>query len=275
VAGADGLVTVCDTQSGVVARSLPDHQGGATAVVFSPDGSALFCAEAYGGTRVWDLRSGRALHSCAPANAQAESFTIDRLIHSIGLSRDGRILATCGSSINNEFVDPVRIWDAPTGALRRSFAAENIHGRPMALSPDGSILATGGKSVWLWDVATGKQLRQLTGHLKRTQSIIFSADGRRVISGGSYGTTNIWDVASGRHLVTLFGYTATQNGQLVDDWFAYSPEGFYDGSPSCERYLAWRVGDELLTPKTLGETLRRPERIAAALNDGVVEAASH
>ena len=79
----------------------------------------------------------------------------------------------------------------------------------MALSPDGSILATGGKTVQLWEVRTGKKLRELKGHLKRTQSIVFSADGQLLVSGGSYGTTNVWDVATGRHLVTLFAFTET------------------------------------------------------------------
>ena len=108
----------------------------------------------------------------------------------------------------------MRIWDPRTGELKREFAAENIHGRPMALSPDGSILATGGKSVQLWDVRTGKKLRQLFGHLKRTQSIAFSADGRLLVAGGSYGTTNVWEVATGRHLVTLFAFLGRPGGAI-------------------------------------------------------------
>src|SRR5437868_4091397 len=84
-----------------------------------------------------------------------------------------RSLATCASSVNDEWVDPLRIWDARTGTLQRDFAAEKIHGPPMALSPDGSIVATGGKSIKLWDVRTSKLLRELFGHLKRTQSITF------------------------------------------------------------------------------------------------------
>jgi WD40 repeat protein len=54
----------------------------------------------------------------------------------------------------------------------------------MSLSPDGTILATGGKTVRLWDAAAGKLLRELFGHFKRTQSIAFSADGRLRFSGG-------------------------------------------------------------------------------------------
>jgi WD40 repeat protein len=264
-AGADGVVTVRAAATGSITRTFADHSGGATALVFSPDGNTLFSGEAHAGTRAWDIQTGQIVRTFEAPRPQAESFTVDRLINSIGLTRDGGTLATCGSSVNNEFVGALRIWDARTGALRRDFSTEKIHGRPMAISPEGSIVATGGKSVQLWDLRTGKPLRQLYGHLKRTQSITFSADGRLVVAGGSYGTTNLWEVATGRHLATLFAFDDVKDGSVTDDWLAYHPEGYYDGSPGVERYLAWRVGDELLTPQTLRADLHRPERVSAAL----------
>jgi WD40 repeat protein len=262
---SDGLVTIHDAQSGSIARSLAGHQGGVTSLAFSRDGETLACGEAHGGARIWNAQTGQLVHACPAASSAAEGFTIDRLMNSIGLSRDGTTLATCASSVNNEFVDPVRIWDVRTGKVTRDFAAEKIHGRPMALSPDGSILATGGKSVKLWDVRSGAQLRELFGHLKRTQSIVFSADGRLVFAGGSYGTTNVWDVKTGRHLITLFAFTLNGAETRADDWLAYTPDGYYDGSPGIERYLAWRVGDELVTAKTLGPQLHRPDRTERAI----------
>jgi WD40 repeat protein len=263
-ASADGVVKIRDAATGKPRQVLEGHQGGATSLAFSGDGKTLFCAEGYGATRIWDAHTGTLLHKC-PVGASAESLRGDRLINSIGLSADGSVLATCNSSINNEFVDRVRIWDARTGSLKRDFAAENIHGRPMALSPDGSIVATGGKSVKLWDVRTGKMLRELFGHLKRTQSIVFSRDGRLVVSGGSYGTVNVWETATGKHLVTLFAFSDSPNGKSDDDWVAYHPEGYYDCSPGGERYLGWRVGDEFHTPSTLGTNRHRPDRIESAL----------
>ncbi|WP_020467146.1 hypothetical protein [Singulisphaera acidiphila] len=46
---------------------------------------------------------------------------------------------------------------------------------------------------------------------------------------------------------------------------AVSPDGFYEGSPGIDRHLAWRVGDDLKTPDSLGPQLRRPDRIASVL----------
>jgi WD40 repeat protein len=273
-AGADGLVMVRDAQTGSARQTLADHRGGATAVVFSPDGNTLSCGEAHGGTRVWDVRTGRLLRTCDAPRPQAEAFTVDRLMNSIGLTRDGTTLATCASSINNEFVGAVRLWDARTGALRRDFTAEKISGRPMALSPDGSLVATGGKSIKLWDTKTGKVVRELYGHLKRTQSIVFSPDGRLIMSGGSYGTTNVWEVASGRHLVTLFTFCDARTGAATDDWLAYHPDGYYDGPTGAERHVAWRVGEEFRTPETLAAELHRPDLVRAALSPAVSKSAS-
>ena len=177
--------------------------------------------------------------------------------------------------MNNEFVEPVRIWDVRTGELKRDFAAENIHGRPMALSPDGSILATGGKSVQLWDVRTGKKLRELFGHLKRTQSIAFSADGRLLVGGGSYGTTNVWEVATRPapgHAVRVPEKRDRKPARTIG--WPITPDGYYDGSPGIERYLAWRVGDELVTAKTLGAQLHCADRVESALQIGAQQPSS-
>jgi WD40 repeat protein len=264
-AGADGLIQLRDPRVGSVALTLPGHVRGATSLAFSADGAALACGGGDGTTSLWEVRTGRRACTFRPATSQAGRIQGDRPMTSVALSRDGGTLVTCAAGVNQTFAEPVRIWDARTGELRHEFAEPAITGRPMALSPDGAVLATGGKTVRLWDAKTGKPLRELFGHLKRTQSITFSADGRLVFSGGSYGTTNAWEVATGRHLVTMFAFPEWRNGTLEEEWLAYHPEGYYDGSPGVGRFLAWRVDDELLTAESLGPRLHRPDQLANAL----------
>jgi hypothetical protein len=86
-----------------------------------------------------------------------------------------------------------------------------------------------------------------------------------VISGGSYGTTNIWETASGQLLVTLFALTENNHGNFTDEWFAYHPDGYYAGSDRSEKYISWRIGEELVFPKTGNERFHRPDKIGAAL----------
>ena len=59
----------------------------------------------------------------------------------------------------------------------------------VAFSPDSKTLASGSgdHSVRLWDVATGKEVRQFTGHTERRVRRGLPADGKRLVSGGSDG----------------------------------------------------------------------------------------
>jgi RNA polymerase sigma factor (sigma-70 family) len=267
-AAADGLVKLRDPVTGAVRQTLAGHKGGATSVAFSVDGALLACGEGHGATRLWEARTGRLLRTCKAPGAQAATTATDlshRLLTSIALTPDGRTLVTNAASVGSFFDEPVRFWDTHTGELKKEFADKGHGAKPITLSPDGTILAAGGKTIKLWDVRTGKLLRELFGHLKMTQAITFSADGRLLVSGGSYGTTNAWEVATGRHLVTLFTFGVSRKGKVVDDWLAYHPDGYYDGSPGVERYLAWRVSDELKTADSLGPQLHRPDQIEAAL----------
>jgi WD40 repeat protein len=260
-AAADGLVKVRDPRTGAVQRTLEGHDGGATSVTFSADGALLACVEGHGATRLWEAKTGRLLRTCKVAGSQTVTAASHRRFTSLALSPDGRTLFTSAGG----FGEPARVWDTQTGELKKEFLDKGHGAQPVALSPDGSILAAGGKTVKLWDVRTGKLIRELFGHLKLTYSITFSADGRLLVSGGSYGTTNVWEVASGRLLVTLFTFPASQKSTVADEWLAYHPDGFYDGSPGVGRYLAWRIGSDLQTPDSLEARLHRPDRIESAL----------
>jgi WD40 repeat protein len=267
-AGADGVVRLRDPATGAVTRTLEGHDGGATALAFSADGSTLLCGEGRGGTRVWDARTGRLLRTCKDAASQAGSVTTDRMITSVALSPGGETFLACAASVGNTYGESVRLWDTHSGELKREFTNPGIGGRPVVLSPDGNIVAAGGKGIQLSDARTGQPLRRLSGHLKKIQAIAFSSDGRLVFGGGSYGTTNVWEVATGRRLIALFAFSQNRAGKVSDDSLAYHPDGHYDGSSGVEKYLAWRIGDELYTTDTPGAPARRPDRLESALKLG-------
>jgi WD40 repeat protein len=258
---ADGSLKLRLPATGDVKKTLTGQAGGATSITFSADGSQVVCGAAY----VWETTSGRLVRVCKASDSKAARVSNDRLINAVALSTDGSTLFCCPATMGNSYTEPVRLWNLQTGELKRSLAIPAHSARPIALSPDGSILATGGTTIKLWEVATGKQLRELFGYLKKTQAIAFSPDGKLIWSGGSYGTTNAWEVASGRHLVTLFSFPATRKESALDDWLAYSPDGCYDGSPGVERYLAWRVGTDFRTRDSIGVQLLRPDQLEAAL----------
>jgi hypothetical protein len=95
-----------------------------------------------------------------------------------------------------------------------------------------------------------------------------------LVSGADYRTAMVWEVPTGRLLATLVTFTESHPGKAADDWLAYSPDGFYDGSSDVDRYLVWWLGGALRTPDTLGPQLRRPDRLASALKKPLPKPAS-
>jgi WD40 repeat protein len=182
----------------------------------------------------------------------------------LGYRLESTTFAECIASMGNTYSEPLRLWDIQTGRLKAERNDKRVGGgRPIVLSPNGTTLAVGGKSVHLCDVRTGNKLHRLQGIMKKIQAIAFSPDGRLVYAAGNYGTTNVWDVASRRLMITLFTFADTRNETGKDDWLAYRPDGSYDGSTGADRYVAWRAGDELRTASSHGNR-RSGVRIEAA-----------
>jgi hypothetical protein len=136
-------------------------------------------------------------------------------VKSVAFSPDGaRVLS---GSLDNT----VRLWDAATGALLRTFQGHSALVFSVAFSPDGARVLSGSadKTVRLWDAATGALLRTFEGHSDRISSVAFSPDGARVLSGSWDKTVRLWDAATGALLRTFQGHSA-----LV--WsVALSPDG--------------------------------------------------
>jgi WD40 repeat protein len=101
----------------------------------------------------------------------------------------------------------------PTGAQERPrieivpYVPHTEHVVSSAFSPDGVHLVLGGRAteptLKLWDVASGRLIRTYEGHSGRVNSVVFSSDGSRLISGSDDGTARLWDAATGRVIRTL------------------------------------------------------------------------
>ncbi|HSN86257.1 MAG TPA: TIR-like protein FxsC, partial [Thermoanaerobaculia bacterium] len=67
-----------------------------------------------------------------------------------------------------------------------------------AWSPDASLLAAGvGKTLRLWDVHSGREIRRFQGHQDIVWSVAFSPDGRTLVSGGRDAVIRLWDLTTG------------------------------------------------------------------------------
>jgi DNA-binding beta-propeller fold protein YncE len=97
----------------------------------------------------------------------------------------------------------------------------------LAYSPDGKVIASGSgdKTVRLWDAATGKELKTLSGHTEEVRALAYSPDGKVIASSSGdilnsgNNTVRLWEAATGKELKTLSGHT----GDVYA--LAYSPDG--------------------------------------------------
>jgi WD40 repeat protein len=98
----------------------------------------------------------------------------------------------------------VRIWDVATGRQLRQLAGEA--GSLVRFSPKGDVLATGGYYSQQITLwnPTGERLRELK---QNARSIAFSSDGQRLAAAGSDGIVRIWQVATGQLLRELKGHS--------------------------------------------------------------------
>lgn len=101
----------------------------------------------------------------------------------------------------------------PLAVLEREFMGHNGRGLngwvlSVTVSPDGKWFASGsgGNSVKVWDMATGKCRTTLIGHTQPVRSVAITPDGTRILSASFDQSIRVWDVGSGRELARLDGH---------------------------------------------------------------------
>jgi len=169
--------------------TLP-HPTPVLGIEFAPDGKRLV-TQADGKARVFDLTGPTA---ATPVLVIPYTPSTDMLTRMAQFAASGRVLVTYSGS-------QFRGIDVATGKPR--FEHRPRHDtRAFTVSPDGQSVWVGqaenGRGVDVIDVADGS-LRPFTlPHTNSVESIVFTSDGRTVMTASKDRTLCVWDAATGR-----------------------------------------------------------------------------
>lgn len=117
-------------------------------------------------------------------------------LHYMRLSADGRLLTLYEDNNNINLEVTITIWDARNGIMIARLDEGDKPAFDLALSADGTVLATGyaDGTIRLWDVAANYEITTLHGHTGAVNAIAFSQDGEQLISASSDGTVRLWSI---------------------------------------------------------------------------------
>jgi len=126
-------------------------------------------------------------------------------------SADGRRVLTGTESGN------VKVWDLATARVLKTIKAHTAAVYLVAGSPDGrQIAVASGTDITVWETATGRRVQTLTAE-SNVASVVFSPDGKRILSGGYRRPSIVWDLQKGKELFRV--------RDIVAYAAAYSPDG--------------------------------------------------
>jgi len=194
-------------------------------VAVTPDGTRVVSISDDYLVHVWELNSGKLLHSLFHSRFARDEFEepvkpkYRPSIMTLAITLDGtRVLSTSNDSMLN-------IWDLKSGKLIHSLL-QNEQVAVLALTPDGTHVVSGCDSdigsfddddytVKLWNLNTGNLVHCLRGHSDWATALAVTPDGGHAVSAARDLTIRVWDLKSGELIHTFQGHSDSVNSLAI------------------------------------------------------------
>ena len=183
----------------------------------------------------------------------------DEWVGSFTVLPNGSVLASC---IGKES----KVWDAkqPDNPIAEFTAPEGPSewARHAVFAPTEDRIAAGSRkgTIYVWNFEQPEPPVKLTGHTDHTWSLVFSPDGKRLVSGAADYTARIWDVELGKEIATL-----PMDERRVPMGFAFSPCGNLIVGGMNNEIRFW-CAEELTTLRTIPQLEHNKRTFAFAFS---------
>ncbi|MCA9114179.1 MAG: protein kinase [Planctomycetaceae bacterium] len=162
-------------------RELHGHTKRVESVDFSADDRWLVSTSQDGTARIWDVQTGAELHQLELGGSAGSDAAF---------TPDGKFVLYGRSESR------LPLWSTATGELTPLPDGPPVDARAVKVSPDGTLVATGGQKICLWSLPAGELVRQLETD-GFCYSLTFTPDGERLITGHPGIGMSVWNVATG------------------------------------------------------------------------------
>ncbi|HEV3386699.1 MAG TPA: WD40 repeat domain-containing protein, partial [Gemmata sp.] len=194
---SNGSISQWDSTTGEMIGALQGHNGGVSGIAVVAGGREFLST---GADRIL-----KRFRQDAPGPVRL-FVGHTGVIQCVSFSPDGKRFVSCGNWPEGD--KTLRIWDVRKGTeiLKIDQPAQAAM---VLYSPDGNYIAStcGNMNVYLWNAATGKQVRIFKGHTSGVGGLAFNEDGSQILSCSVDKTVRLWDTSTGRELIKFTGHT--------------------------------------------------------------------